>query len=595
MSILRLFDNLKIPYTKKGSAYVMRCPFCKGDDKLKDHNAQINIERNGFYCFTEGKYYNYKEILSNLKDLGYDIKISIDDIDKDIAKRKREIAENAESLKSQPPPDFEVAEKKLLAQGYVKKATFKYYLANGVFAYAKHRYEKINEATQEAEDKTFLYQNPDGKATLKSDRTQRQIPYGLEQFFYTSPSQIWLTEGEKCRDILFEQAPTYAYEEIVFLSFIKSTDLKGYENLFENTDVVIFQDNDKTGEKNTQEIVEILKTHANTIKVVKFEEFEQGYDVADFLETHDWNDLIEKIANSEIVYKTPIKQLRLGVPDIDLNDDDFILEPYIPKQSVILFDGLGESGKTMLAMQLALSLAAGKTFLNFEIKENKKVLYLTAEENEKNFTKRLKLLVRGLNANNELLQQNFAWLSIYSNDFQCNTYRLLKNSNNEITPTEFYGYLVDIITHFKPSIVVLDSLINFYGLDENSSEQASVFMETLKMLTKEHDCSFVLLHHQTKEALKNNGEKVFRGSMVLREQARARITLQRVNVEVKKLMIEKLNYYSTLRRDACIKLATTSENGEPLLCFTECECEQPKKERQETYTGDKNGTKKATY
>ncbi len=564
-NILKLFDELKIPYARKGTSYVTRCPFCKGDDKIGEHNAQINVERNGFYCYTEGKFYNYKEILENLEASGdYDIEI-MQNYQLTIQNRKSEIKENAEKLKSKPPADFEIVEKSFLEKGYAKTATFKYYLADGKFAYVKYRYEKTNEITQETE-KTFLYENSEGKATLKGV-VQKQIPYGLEQFFYLSPQQIWLVEGEKCRDILISNMPE-SNEDIACLSFIKPTDLNGFENIFENTDITIFEDNDETGKKNTSEIVEILKKFVKTIKVVKFEEGEKGYDVADFLETHTWEDLIEKIKKAEIIYQIPLKQLHFGIPDIKPTDN-FILEPYIPKQAVVLFDGLGETGKTLLAMQLAMSLATGKPFLGFEIKEKQKVLYLTAEENDANFAQRLKLLAKGLNVNNEQLQQNFAWLSIYSENFQCSTYRLLKNANKEIITTEFYDCLVNIITHFKPSLVILDSLVNFYGLDENSSEQASIFMEALKMITKNHDCSFMLLHHQTKEAMRVDGEKLFRGSMVFREQSRARITLQRVSEDTKKLTIEKLNYYSPIRQDVLIDLATANEKQEPLLCFME--------------------------
>ncbi len=479
-NILKLFDELKIPYARKGTSYVTRCPFCKGDDKVSEHNAQINTERNGFYCYTEGKFYNYKEILENLEASGdYDIEI-MQNYKLVIQNRKIEIKENAEKLKSKPPADFEIVEKSFLEKGYAKTATFKYYLADGKFAYVKYRYEKTNEITQETE-KTFLYENSEGKATLKGV-VQKQIPYGLEQFFYLSPQQIWLVEGEKCRDILISKMPE-SNEDIACLSFIKPTDLNGFENIFENTDITIFEDNDETGKKNTSEIVELLKKFVKTIKVVKFEEGEKGYDVADFLETHTLEDLIEKIKKAEIIYQIPLKQLHFGIPDIEPTDN-FILEPYIPKQAVVLFDGLGETGKTLLAMQLAMSLATGKPFLGFEIKEKQKVLYLTAEENDANFAQRLKLLAKGLNVNNEQLQQNFAWLSIYSENFQCSTYRLLKNANKEIITTEFYDCLANIITHFKPSLVILDSLVNFYGLDENSSEQASIFMEALKMYGK---------------------------------------------------------------------------------------------------------------
>ncbi len=283
------------------------------------------------------------------------------------------------------------------------------------------------------------------------------------------------------------------------------------------------------------------------------------------------------------------KQIKVGVIDLPYRDH-FILEPYIPYEAIILFDGLGELGKSLLAMQLTLCLAAGKPFLSFKTKEPQKpVLYLTAEEDEYAFNDRLKKLMKGLNITNTDLAGNFRWLSIYSEDFQCPTYRLLRTAKGEVIKTEFYNYLINIIARFNPKLVILDSLVNWYGLNENDGEQASIFMETLKMVSKEYNCSFLLLHHQTKEAMRVDGEKLFRGSMVFREQSRARITLQRVNNDVKKLELEKLNHFSSLRRDVYLSLATVDENNEQIICFYETD-KPIEKETEKKINKGKGGT-----
>ncbi len=570
MNILELFDRLHISYTRKGSSYVMRCPFCKNDENLNKHNVEINIDTNGFYCFSESKFYTYKEILQGLKSLNYNIDHY--NFDENIKKRKDTAKENTEKTKSPPPVDFEIIKKNLEKNGYNITAVYEFYKTSGELTYIKYRFEKENEVGEK--EKTFIYKNIEGKATLKNKLGEKQILYGLEQFAYIDPCEIYLVEGEKCRDAIISSMSN-STEDIVCLSFNKPSDFEGFENLFKNKSIVIFEDNDPTGKKNTKEIVELLKKYAQTIKVVSFVEFSQGFDVADFLEKNSWNELAEEIKNAEIVYKNPALQINIGVINNMDVKNNFILEPYIPKQSIVLFDGLGETGKSLLAMQLGLCLTTGKPFLGFEVKESQKILYFTAEETNDNFNDRLKKLAKGLNIKeNDLI--NFAWLSIYSQNFQCSTYRLLHTIKGGVEKTEFYEYLVNIIAHFNPSLIVLDSLVNFYGLDENNSEHASIFLETLKMISKEYNCSFLLLHHQTKEAMRVGGEKLFRGSMVFREQSRARITLQRIKGNVKKLEIEKLNYFSKFKKDIYLSLAVVNENIENALCFIETE--PPEKE-----------------
>ena len=110
-----------------------------------------------------------------------------------------------------------------------------------------------------------------------------------------------------------------------------------------------------------------------------------------------------------------------------------------------------------------------------------------------------------------------------------------------------------MISEEKPLLVVLDSLINFYGLDENSSEDAAFFYDVLKYFIRKYQVSFLILHHQNKEAMKTQGDDTvsFRGSGVLREQARSRIVYKNIKISkttiARKIKLEKSNYYSKLK------------------------------------------------
>ncbi len=278
-------------------------------------------------------------------------------------------------------------------------------------------------------------------------------------------------------------------------------------------------------------------------------------------------------------------KIKIGAVDLPYQQH-FILEPFLPFRSIILFDGLGETGKSLLAMQLALCMASGKPFLN-SLADKQRTFYFTAEEDEFAFNDRLIKLMKGLNITNDDLAGNFRWLSVFSEDFKCPIYRLFEIVRGGVEKTAFYDYLLNIIAHFSPQLVILDSLVNLYGLDENNSSHASIFMESLKMIAKNYNCSFFVLHHQTKEAMRVDGERIFRGSMVFRDQARERITLQKMNDNVKKIEIEKLNFYTKMKKEVYLSLATTDKNGEPIICFYETDPPPPAPEKEKNGKGGK--------
>ena len=64
--ILSFLDSNGIKFKKLGQSYVCRCPVCKGDNELYKHNAQVNIESNNIYCYSEGRVYFLSDIRAAL-------------------------------------------------------------------------------------------------------------------------------------------------------------------------------------------------------------------------------------------------------------------------------------------------------------------------------------------------------------------------------------------------------------------------------------------------------------------------------------------------------------------------------------------------
>jgi len=532
--ILDLLQKYEIPYAVKGKSFVCRCPWCKGDGRLQDHNAIINVENSTIYCFTEQKTYLVKDLLQLFGEID----------PAQIEKAKEKIKSTAEhntglAKVTRERRKFDDVKNDLLRQGYTVTGIYSYFDLQGVEQYKVVRFEKPSVDGGKPEKKPIPVM-PDGYVGLSQ---KRQIPYRLEQFSLFQTDEIWLTEGEKVADAVIASMPSSA--NIICLGFRKASDFKGYENLFKNKKVVVFEDNDKTGATNTQNLVEMLKPFARGITVVKFSEFRESYDVADFLQGFSWNQLLERIEISETI-TTPASQtsvIKIGTIEKVQKQEEWILEPFLPTNSIILLDGLGGAGKSIFTMEMAFAISTGQSFLLQDILPTGKypILYMTAEETDWRFYERLQAIESAY----DIKSENFYWISTISKDYTLSTSRLFCKKQNEVQPTETFVFLENAIQKIQPKLVVLDSWANFYGLDENSTEDGIYAYDCLKGLIRLYDCSFLLLHHQTKDAMKSL-TPLFRGTMVFREQARARIVISKWNLpDRKKVAIEKCNYYST--------------------------------------------------
>jgi len=531
--ILDLLQKYGIPYAQKGKSFVARCPWCKGDMRLNDHNAEINVDTGTIYCFSEQRTYFIKDLLLRFGGLNNE------DVEKAKEKMLKDAQHNTDLAKAtKERHKFDDIKNDLLQKGFTVTGIYVYRNLLGEKEYEVIRFEKPAIDGGKPEKMPILV-DVDGYVGFLQGK--RQIPYRLEQFLVIESDEIWLTEGEKCCDAVIAAMPSSA--NIICLGFRKASDFKGYENLFQNKKVTVFQDNDITGMQNTQNLVEMLKPIVREIIIVRFDEFRDGYDVADFLEDFSWNQLLERIEISERI-QTPnqISIIKNGTAVEIQKQEEWILEPFLPTNSIILLDGLGGLGKSIFAMEMAFSISTGQSFLLKEFAPTGKypILYLTAEETDWRFFERLKNIENAY----DMKSENFYWLSTISKDFCLPTARLFCRKQNEVQPTETFVFLENAIKKTQAKLIVIDSWINFYGLDENSTEDGSVAYDHMKSLIRQHNCSIIILHHQTKEAMRGQ-VNIFRGTMVFREQARTRIVMSKWNLsERKKITIEKCNYYS---------------------------------------------------
>lgn len=162
----------------------------------------------------------------------------------------------------------------------------------------------------------------------------------------------------------------------------------------------------------------------------------------------------------------------------------------IPKEGYVLLGAYAKEGKTTLALDLSLHYATETDFLNFfPIEKTGKVLYLFAENTEQGLQDILQKQVRG-----------FKESGIKVTKEQLNRIILLETKGLFLDSLEGILTLQGVIDKYKVSLVVIDPLSLFIIKDINKLDIVRGIWENLNRVSKEQNCSFLLIHHYRKPA-----------------------------------------------------------------------------------------------
>ena len=189
--------------------------------------------------------------------------------------------------------------------------------------------------------------------------------------------------------------------------------------------------------------------------------------------------------------KIPIEERKLiTVQDLlssDLPPEKMLIgRGLLPTIGYFVIGGLAKEGKTLLSLQMAISLVTGKHFLDeFPVKKKCKVLYIYYENTlhglktilEKQVAGLAKL---GLMAKSEELENLHLW---DGRDFVID----FKESQ-----ASQLRHVLDII---KPDVIFLDPIGQFIAFDINKAENVKKLSDLLRQI---RNCAWVLIHHYRK-------------------------------------------------------------------------------------------------
>ena len=175
--------------------------------------------------------------------------------------------------------------------------------------------------------------------------------------------------------------------------------------------------------------------------------------------------------------------------------------------TILLIVGPAKSKKTFLTQNLALAIASGTDFAGFKITKPKKVLYYLAEGGYFPNRKRLQKMAENISPDNT---ENFLI------DFP---------PYMPINHPESYDEIYKTIKESDAEVVILDPLIRFHDVDENSANGISEVFSRIRQLIDKLGISVILVHHTGKvESRGGRGSSVIIGeydSCITIHQAKA--------------------------------------------------------------------------
>jgi hypothetical protein len=173
----------------------------------------------------------------------------------------------------------------------------------------------------------------------------------------------------------------------------------------------------------------------------------------------------------------------------------WLIESLWAASGVGVVGGLPKSMKTWLAAELALAVASGKDALGrFPVASQGAVLAFTAEDKPPELRERFEALARARGV-------PFADLPVF----------LINVSSLFIDDAEHLQLLRRTIAKLRPRLLVLDPFVRIVSLDENSAQEVSRVLGSLRALQRDFDLAVLLVHHLRKSPSPRLGQQL-RGS-----------------------------------------------------------------------------------
>ena len=191
----------------------------------------------------------------------------------------------------------------------------------------------------------------------------------------------------------------------------------------------------------------------------------------------------------------------------------------IPKGIVGVLTATGGTGKSFFLLQLAYALAGGYGLGPIRAVKSTSVLYVAGEDAQDEIDRRL------WNVGNGKFPENLHACSVYGE-----VGPLMRLDGNTPTMADGFRWLeATIQNHPGLEVLILDPKSRFYGLDENNSDHATQWIQSLEFLSKKYELTLLFSHHTSKNDGAKISQNMSRGSSAIVDGCRWQAGLVRMD------------------------------------------------------------------
>ncbi|QFT81875.1 Regulatory protein RepA [Roseovarius sp. THAF27] len=172
------------------------------------------------------------------------------------------------------------------------------------------------------------------------------------------------------------------------------------------------------------------------------------------------------------------------------------VDDWIPAKTVHMLGGPGGTGKSLLAIQLAVATACGLPWIGMDVLKPGPVLYYGAEDDQDEMHRRFADVCHA-----EGVKPGPGRIRLRAAVAEDTIFATLDRTTGKVQPTDLVKRIEAEAVKVRPSLLVLDTLANLHALDPNSQEQARAFVSLLIGIAQRCGCTVLLLAHPSRTGM----------------------------------------------------------------------------------------------
>jgi len=306
---------------------------------------------------------------------------------------------------------------------------------------------------------------------------------------------LWITEGEK-------DAVTGICHGLQAVSFTSGAGAvpKDISKLARFKNVVIAYDNDTPGENGALKVARALNIEYPdmNIKILKWGDRPDKYDLSEFFaDGHKLDELFMILDQHGYTFGENPQDFggwseisMIDYLDLDIEPIEWICKDIVSTKSISMIAGADNTGKSILALQLAMSVAIGVPFMHFEVPRARKVLLVQFEMADGMVQGRVPKVLKYFS---DKYPEKMSYL-------KTNLKTVLKSDLGDLFKDKWDSLRGNLQANRSNQydLVIVDNLYTSTGKDISKNHEVKDVVSVIRNLVDNFDVSFLVINHHNK-------------------------------------------------------------------------------------------------